>query len=92
MSSTLPLIRKMIRPSAVLSLACVGVGLGLAGCADSASSEPSMEQRQAEAMKDPFSYGPEVPTAGSRRSAPPVAEPPPKEDNIKSEWQRFWNP
>ena len=68
------------------------LALALAGCAESHDTSPTIEQRQAAAVKDPFSYGPDVPTAGARRTAPPVAEPPPKDDSLKSDWNRFWNP
>lgn len=73
-------------------MAVSGVMALLGGCADTSDKGPSMEQRQDAAIKDPFSYGPDVPTAGARRTPPPVAEPPPKDDSLKSEWQRFWNP
>lgn len=79
------------RRSTGVAITFVGI-FTLAGCADSGAGEPSMEQRQDAAMKDPFSYGPEVPAAGSKRAVPPVAEPAGRDDGIKSEWQRFWNP
>ena len=96
MSSTMSLVGNFARWNGTRQLAGVAIAFAgvfmLAGCADSGAGEPSMEQRQDAAMKDPFSYGPEVPAAGSKRPVPPVAEPAGKDDSVKSEWQRFWNP
>jgi hypothetical protein len=75
--------RLILQTSAVFAIAAMGC--------ESQPSEPSMEQRQADALKDPFSYGPDVPSAGGRKTAP-VAEPQKRDDSFKGEWNRFWNP
>ena len=72
----------------VMIVACVA----LAGCADT-SDTPSMRQRQDAALKDPFSYSPN-PSPGQSVQHGTTPEPAmkPKDDSLKGEWNRFWNP
>lgn len=57
-----------------------------AGC-ESDSSGDTMTARQNAAMKDPFSYGP---AEHSGKNVP--QEPRKRDDSLKGEWERFWNP
>lgn len=59
----------------------------LIGCESSSSSGSSMKDRQDSAMKDPFGYGP-VESRGKTQ----VEEPKKRDDSLKGEWDRFWNP
>lgn len=74
-----------------LTLAFLGIVM-LVGCETSSSSTSSssgsdFSTRQDAAMKDPFSYGP------AEHSGKNVQQEPKKRDEtLKGEWDRFWNP
>lgn len=71
-----------MRKSMLLIAALVFTGCGTDG---QGNQDGSVRNRQNDALKDPFSYGP------SNQKTP--AEPGPfKEGTTKSEWDRFWNP
>jgi len=61
----------------------------IAGCTSEDHNSDAMRQRQDAAMKDPYSYGPsegksatpDDPTRSSKR-----------DDSLKGEMDRFWNP
>lgn len=72
---------------AVLSTIAAAAG----GCAES-NNEPTMEQRQNAALNDPFSYGNPAPPPGLPARPTPQPAIPPKDDSLKGEWDRFWNP
>jgi len=60
----------------------------IAGCgASPATTQPaSVSDRQNAALKDPFSYGPkdkDVKTSSENKT---------RDDTLKGEWERFWNP
>ena len=50
----------------------------------------SMSERQDAALKDPFSYNPDVPNNGKASAA--TSQPNKYDDSFKGEWGRFWNP
>ena len=73
------------------SLVALGPLIALIVGCESASSEPSIEDRQNAALKDPFGYGPAMPAQGGKR-ATPMPEPEQRDDSLKGDWKRFWNP
>ena len=77
-------MRKSIVQLAVL------MSFAILGCStDGAGNEDgSVRSRQNDALKDPFSYGPE----NHSLKKPPQEPGPFKEDTAKSDWDRFWNP
>ena len=83
--------RQSMRSLAALLLAAA------AGCqAESPAQQTSMQDRQDQALKDPFGYGPSSTTAGA--PARPGQTPTDagslkkRDDSLKGEWNEFWNP
>ena len=74
------------RRLAILALPALLLGCE-ASSPSSSSSGGSMNERQESAMKDPFGYGPK---ANDPKN--PVGEPKKRDESLKGEWDRFWNP
>jgi len=64
------------------AIGAAGVLIGVAGCSDAPPSDQSMKSRQDAALSDPFGYGPKLPTT----------EPQKRDNSLKGDWDRFWNP
>ena len=74
--------------SSLVTLSGLAAGCSSDSTAD-AHGEGSVTQRQDAAMKDPFSYGP---TEGKPSSTPADPGTTKRDDSLKGQMDRFWNP
>ena len=82
------------------SMLAVALLLTAAGCAtEHADDQSSMQQRQNQALKDPFGYGPSSTNAGAPARPGQSGQTPTdagslqkRDDSLKGDWNEFWNP
>ena len=77
------------KPSLLRPLVACAFAGALAGCAESDSHDQgNISQRQDTAVKDPFSYGP----SEGKSTTPAEPQLKKRDDTLKGEWDRTWNP
>lgn len=84
---TLMFRMRILLPAILFAAALTG------GCSDDpkadAHGEGSLTQRQDDAMKDPFSYGPNEGKTQAPTDSNGVTK---RDDSLKGQMDRFWNP
>jgi len=61
----------------------------VAGCSSDDHDSDAMRQRQDAAMKDPYSYGPDQGKSSTAGDAGHLSK---RDDSLKGQMDRFWNP